>query len=253
MNGLKGMKQYFKRSIQVFSVVMAMTLGACASTQQASQSDVYDPLEPMNRAVFAFNEGVDYILLNPLTEIYRFIVPDPIRVAVGNVLSNLKSPIYLANELLQGDLEGAGIVTQRFVFNTFTGFGGILDTASWEGIEAQPEDFGQTLAVWGVGSGPYLVLPIIGPSNARDTVGFVGDMAMDPVNWYIWNNDKDDLGTGRLVATILTTKDNIYDLQKDLKANSLDYYAAVRSVMTQRRNALINDSRDNDEAYPEYD
>lgn len=248
------MKHSIKLTLQIFAAVLSITLGACATTHQTTGSDVYDPFEPVNRAIFTFNQGVDYVLLNPLVEIYRFIVPDPLRIAVGNVLSNLKSPIYLANELLQGDLEDAGTVTQRFVFNTFTGFGGILDTASWEGITYEPEDFGQTLAVWGVDAGPYLVLPVLGPSNARDTVGLVADMAMDPVNWYIWNNDKDDLGTIRLGATLLTAKDNVYDLQQDLKANSLDYYAAVRSVMTQRRNALIHDSVNNgDEIYPEYE
>lgn len=247
------MRHSLKTSVQAICVSLALLVGACATTEQTSHADVYDPLEPMNRAVFAFNEGLDFILLNPVIEIYRFIVPDPIRVAVGNVLNNLKSPVYLANELLQGDLDGAVTVTQRFVFNTFTGFGGILDTASWEGITYEPEDFGQTLAVWGVGAGPYLVLPIIGPSNARDTVGMVGDMAMDPLNWYMWNNDKDDLATGRLAATYLTAKDRVYDMQKDLKVNSIDYYAAVRSIMSQRRNAMIYDSASGDDAYFEYE
>lgn len=248
------MRHSLKTSIQAVCLSLALSVGACATTEQTSHADVYDPLEPMNRAVFAFNEGLDFIILNPVIEIYRFIVPDPIRVAVGNVLSNLKSPVYLANELLQGDIDGAATVTQRFVFNTFTGFGGILDTASWEGITYEPEDFGQTLAVWGVGSGPYLVLPMIGPSNVRDTVGMVGDMAMDPLNWYMWNNDKDDLATGRMVATYLTAKDRVYDMQKDLKVNSLDYYAAVRSIMTQRRNAVINDSAEySDDTYFEYE
>jgi phospholipid-binding lipoprotein MlaA len=229
-----------------FAVIGGLALSSCASTSnnQPAYDMVNDPWEPYNRAVFSFNEGVDYILLDPITEVYRFVVPDAFRTAISNFLTNLKSPVYLANDLLQGDWEGAGIVTQRFVFNTFTGFGGILDTASWEGITYEPEDFGQTLAVWGVDSGPYVVLPIFGPSSVRDGFGMVGDMVMDPVNWYLWEEDKDDLLIARTAATVLTTKDEVMDLQDDLKQNSLDYYAATRSVWMQRRRALINDSNE---------
>jgi phospholipid-binding lipoprotein MlaA len=232
---------FLKKTCLSLALVSSLSLGACASNDQQF-GEVYDPLEPYNRADFSFNEGVDYVLLDPLTEAYRFIVPDVFRLAVSNFLTNIKAPVYLANELLQGDLHGAGIVTQRFVFNTFTGFGGLVDTASWEGITYEPEDFGQTLAVWGVGSGPYMVWPILGPATTRDGFGFLVDMAIDPVNWYMWNNDKDDLMLGRTAATILSTKDEILDLQRDLKASSLDYYAATRSVWMQRREALINDN-----------
>jgi len=243
------MRHLLKTSIQVFCFSLVLAIGACATTGEVSHADVYDPLEPMNRVVFAFNEGLDFILLDPVTEIYRFIVPDPVRIAIGNILNNLKSPVYLANELLQGDISGATIVAQRFILNTFTGFGGILDTASWEGMTHESGDFGQTLANWGVNSGFYLVLPVLGPSNVRDTVGMVGDMAMDPLNWYMWNNDKDGLAAGRLVATYLTAKDRVYNMQNDLKINSLDYYATVRSIMTQRRNTSVYE----DDIYFEYD
>ena len=244
-----------RKLFQSFLLVGTLSVSSCASSQDHNINPdyIYDPIEPINRGIFSFNEGLDYILLDPLTEAYRFIVPDAFRIAIANFLSNLKSPVYLANELLQGDLDGAGLVTQRFVLNTLTGFGGVLDTASWEGMTYVPEDFGQTLAVWGVDEGPYLVLPILGPSNVRDTVGFVGDMAMDPVNWYIWNEDKDDLGYIRAGATLLTTKDQIYDLQQDLQANSFDYYAATRSVWNQRRKALINDQNAEGRSYVEYE
>jgi phospholipid-binding lipoprotein MlaA len=232
----------FKKIGLGIALISSVMVGGCASSRQdVSYGDVYDPWEPYNRAVFAFNEGVDYAILNPATEAYRFIVPDAFRTAIANFLNNLKSPVYLFNEVLQGDWEDAGIVTQRFIFNTFTGFGGVLDTASWENITYQPEDFGQTLAVWGVDSGPYFVLPFFGPSSVRDTFGIAGDMAMNPVNWYIWEQDKDDLAIGLLAATVLSTKDEYLDLQHDLKKDSFDYYATARSVWMQRRNALIND------------
>lgn len=238
----------FKKLLLSAALISTVGLNACASNDK-SYAEAYDPLEPYNRAVFAFNNGVDYVLLDPLTEAYRFVVPDVFRLAISNFLTHIKAPIYLANELLQGDLDGAGLVTTRFVLNTFTGFGGIVDTASWEGMTYEPEDFGQTLAVWGVGSGPYMMLPIFGPSTTRDGFGLLGDMVMDPINWYGWNNEGTDVDMIRTGATILSTKDNLIDLQRDLKRNSLDYYAATRSVWLQRRQSLINDGETSYEEY----
>lgn len=241
----------FKKLFLGAALISTVGLNACASNDTPNYGEVYDPWEPYNRAVFSFNTGVDYVLLDPLTEAYRFIVPDAFRYAIANFLNNIKSPVYLANELLQGDLEGASLVTKRFIFNTFTGFGGIVDTASWEGMDYEPEDFGQTLAVWGVGSGPYTVLPFFGPSTVRDGFGLIGDYAMDPINWYAWNHENTDVDTIRTAATVLTVKDQVLDLQKDLKANSLDYYAATRSVWLQRRAVDINDGH-TDVNYDEY-
>lgn len=235
---------------KLFSLMLATTLAlsACSSKDEYA-SDIYDPLEPYNRTVFAFNDGLDTVLLNPLTEVYRFVVPDPFRWAISNFLDHIKSPVYLTNELLQGDLDGASLVTKRFVLNSFTGFGGIIDTASWEGMEYEPEDFGQTLASWGVGSGPYVVMPLFGPSTTRDGFGMLVDMVIDPVNWYGWNHEENDITHVRAGATLLTTKDEFMDLQKDLKSSSLDYYAAVRSVWMQRRQSLINEG---EVTYEEY-
>lgn len=230
----------FKKLVLSGAAIATLGLSACASSNDVANGEIYDPWEPYNRAVFVFNDGVDTVLLNPLTEVYRFVVPDAFRIAIANVLNNIKSPVYLANELLQGDFENAGLVTKRFVFNTLTGFGGILDTASWEGMDYEPTDFGATMASWGVNAGPYVVIPLLGPSTTRDSFGIVGDMALDPINWYAWNNDGTDVGAIRLGATILTTKDQLMDLQKDLKRNSLDYYAATRSVWMQRRQAILN-------------
>lgn len=244
----------FKRFLLSATLASTVVLGACASNDERHLGDVYDPWEPYNRAVFSFNRGVDYVLLDPVTEVYRFIVPDAFRMAIANFLKNIKSPVYLANELLQGDWDGATLVTKRFIFNTFTGFGGIVDTASWEGMNYEPEDFGQTMAVWGVGSGPYTVLPFFGPSTMRDGFGMIGDYAMDPINWYAWNHENTDVDTIRMGATVLTVKDQVLDLQKDLRANSLDYYAATRSVWLQRRAVDINDTHSigQDLNYDEY-
>jgi phospholipid-binding lipoprotein MlaA len=234
------MMKNFKKGFLTAGLVASVALSGCASNPNA---EVSDPFESYNRVVFGFNETVDAVALDPLTKAYRLGVPSPFRTGIANFLDNVKSPVYLVNELLQGDLDGAGLVTTRFFYNTFGGWGGLVDNAAYDGLDYEPEDFGQTLATWGVSSGPYIVMPLFGPSTIRDGFGMVVDMALDPINWYVWEQDKDDIGTIRTAATVMTTKDQLMDLQKDLRENSLDYYAATRSVWLQRRQVLINDGQ----------
>ena len=225
-----------------FALIGTLMLGACSTASDNTyEHGIYDPWEKYNRGVLAFNEGVDYVLLDPITKGYRLIVPGAFRTALSNFLFNLKHPVYFINEVLQGDWEDAGLVTKRFVFNTFTGFGGIVDTASWEGMNYEGEDFGQTLAVWGVDSGPYMVLPLWGPSSLRDSSGMVVDLFIDPVDWYLASQDKLDVEIARIVATGLVTKEELLDLQESLRENSTDYYASLRSIWAQRRYSLIHD------------
>lgn len=238
-------------SMTALLAVMSVSIAGCATNPNNAYDDgVYDPLEGLNRATLALNEGLDAIIFNPLTSVYRAIVPEIGRKAVTNVLSNLKSPVYLANELLQGDLEDAGTVVRRFVTNTIAGVGGIVDVAAMQGIEYQAEDFGQTLATWGIGNGPYIVWPILGPSTLRDSVGFVGDIAMDPLYWYAQNTDRDEISYIRTGLTVLDAKNNTRDILDDLRRNSGDYYKALQSVYIQRRNAVIRDSDPSFSALP---
>lgn len=228
------------------TAVLGLGLAGCASTKTTTSADadervVSDPLEPLNRATLGLNEFLDKVIFNPITTAYRVIVPDVGRKAVHNVLDNVKAPVYLANELLQGDLQGAGTVVKRFAINTTVGVAGIVDVAAKNGMAYQPEDFGQTLATWGVGAGPYIVWPILGPSTLRDSVGFVGDIAMDPLFWYAHNNEKYALQYTRTGLTIMDGKDRARDTMEDLRRNSGDLYTALQSVYMQRRKALIND------------
>ena len=203
---------------------------------------VSDPLEPVNRAIFTFNDVLDTILIRPLAIAYHFVFPEPVREGVHNALGNLKAPIVLANELLQGDFEGADVVTRRFVFNTTLGLGGLIDVAEMHGLPANdPEDFGQTLASWGVGSGPYLVLPVLGPSNMRDVVGDVVDGIADPWNAYARSHDGDEFMIGRSVLTALDKRSRNLKTYDDLKESSVDLYATMRSIYDQRREILISD------------
>lgn len=207
---------------------------------QGEEIDVNDPIEPVNRFVFGFNQIIENVILRPLSYGYNAVVPEFGRVAVRNFLDNLSSPVVLANDLLQGEPARAWDTTQRMVINTTIGVGGLWDAAAAFGIEEHREDFGQTLGVWGVGEGPYLVLPLLGPSNPRDLVGRFGvDPFLDPVGLYLGNTDQDEWQYARTGAEAFTAYAAIVDDLDMLEETSLDYYAAVRNFYRQRRNAEI--------------
>lgn len=220
-------------------VLAATSLSACATS--TGSGEIADPLEGMNRGIFAFNNAVDTAVLEPVAKGYRAVVPQPARTGVRNFLQNLKSPLTIANNLLQGDLHGAGDATTRMVTNSLLGFAGLVDVAGMEGIKHQDEDFGQTLGKWGMGHGPYLVLPILGPSSARDTAGFAVDLYADPVRLWLSNTDREGWMYARAGISGIDKREELLDLLADLKKNSIDYYAALRSTYSQRRAALLAD------------
>ncbi len=225
-------------------LALAFTLAACSTNKEpiyVGDLEVQDPYEGFNRGVLEFNEGVDKVLLEPVARGYRAATPKAFRYALRNFLRNLKSPIIIGNQLLQGDLEGTANSTARMIINTLAGFGGILDLAADGGIEYEPEDFGQTLATWGVGNGPYVVIPIIGPSTTRDSAGMLVDAYVDPLRLYLFNTNQEGWHYGRLGAGVLDQREELLDVLDDLRKNSFDYYAALRSAYIQRRQALIRD------------
>jgi phospholipid-binding lipoprotein MlaA len=141
--------------------------------------DVYDPWEPMNRNLYDFNAGLDTYVLLPAVGVYKAVLPQPVRTGVKNFIRNLNELPVLLNCMLQGSFEKSAITTSRFLINSTFGVGGLMDVASGaDGLPRQEEDVGQTLGVWGVGNGPYFVMPVMGPSNLRDTVGFGGDFLL---------------------------------------------------------------------------
>jgi phospholipid-binding lipoprotein MlaA len=212
-------------------------------TPQARSDDANDPLESMNRGIFWFNEGVDYVLLRPAAEVYRTVVPDPARTGIRNVLRNLRSPLDLANQLLQGDVEGAGNVVKRFAINSTVGLAGLIDVASDNGIPYEYESLDQTFAVWGVPEGPYLVLPVLGSSSVRDAFGTAGEYFGDPVSNYASNTDRDWISYTRAGLYALDTRAEYIDALDDVKRNSFDYYASMRSLYRQRRDGWIRDGK----------
>lgn len=230
----------------LFLAATGLSLSACSGHQgqltgQYGSQGAYDPFEDLNRRSFAVNNALDETIAQPIARGYRAAVPGLARDGVRNFLRNLRSPVNVGNQLLQGDVEGSASDLSRFVINTFIGIGGVFDVAEETGLEYEYEDFGQTLAVWGVDSGPYIMLPILGPSSGRDTAGLLVDSYLDPVRLYLFNTDQDEWWYARVAANGISKREELLDVLDDLKKNSVDYYAAVRSSYTQRRLALISD------------
>ena len=226
---------------------------ACASSQNADGfQTVYDPLEPLNRSIFKVNEAVDFIVLQPVAATYRQVVPDPLQEMVTNFLRNLATPVTLLNELLQGDWEGAEVAATRFFLNSTVGLAGVIDIAGYNTPELahRSEDFGQTLGVWGVGDGPYLVLPLLGPSNLRDGLGRVVDTASDPLTYY----DDETFAWTRLGLTAVDGRARTLDPLDEIKRSSIDFYAAVRSLYWQnRRSEIFDGTPPIEDTFPDFD
>lgn len=225
-----------------FAASMEETDSVHVTLAQASGKEaVNDPLEPMNRAIFEVNEGFQDVLLRPITKFYNTNVNLTVRQGISNFLDNLSSPVTFANDLLQGEFERALTTLGRAFINTTIGIVGFADVASEFGIERHDEDFGQTLAVYGMGEGFYLVLPIFGPSSPRDAIGkFVIDSYLDPLGLWLNNTDRKNIEYTLAGAEGLDEYAGIVDELNQVKKTSVDYYAAVRSLYRQKRKTEIN-------------
>jgi len=225
-----------------FAAGLAEGDSADVNLAQASEEEaVNDPLESMNRAIFEFNEGLQDVLLRPLAKFYNATVNLTVRQGISNFLDNLSSPVVFANDLLQGEFERALITFGRAFINSTIGIVGLADVATELGIERHDEDFGQTLAVYGMGEGFYLVLPIFGPSSPRDAIGkLVIDSYLDPLGLWLDNTDRDNIQYTLTGAEGLDEYAGIVDELNQVKKTSVDYYAAVRSLYRQKRKAEIN-------------
>lgn len=233
-------------------IAAGLLLSSCANKATTSALEIHDPYESMNRKVFNFNVVADKHVIHPIVDGYRAVTPKPARTGIRNFLRNLRSPVDFANQLLQFDLKGAGTVFTRAAINSTLGLGGVIDLAGHEGIKYEFEDFGQTLAVWGVPHGPYFMLPLIGPSSMRDYAGYISDSAFDPMRFYAFNIERDGIYYAKFGVNYLTIRDSLKDVQVDLEENSIDYYAALRSIYYQRRNAMVKDL-DAEDTQPSFD
>lgn len=209
----------------------------------AEYNEINDPGEPVMRAIFEFNLVLDKMFLKPAAELYRGFLPPTLQSGVHNVLNNLRTPIVLLNDVLQGKFERAGTTLARFFVNSTVGILGLSDKAAEMGMEYHNEDFGQTLAVWGTPEGPYLMLPIFGPSNPRDAVGLAVDYLTDPINIWANNTNREEVVWARTGTRAVDERARNYDVIADLEKTSLDFYATVRSLYRQRRKDEINDGK----------
>lgn len=215
------------------------TMPLPAAAQDAGDDD---PLEDINRAVYDFNRVLDGLLLKPAAMIYRGVLPEEVRDGVRNVLDNLQGPVILANDLMQGEFDRAQITAERFAINTTVGVLGIFDAAKRYGRYRHQEDFGQTLGTWGVGDAPYLILPVLGPSNPRDLTGLIVDsFVIDPWGHIARANDADWFSYTRLGLNIVDTRSRNIEALDDIERNQIDPYSFIRTTSRQRRaNDVLN-------------
>ncbi len=235
----------------VATAVAAALLGGCA-VNDTGASEPWDPIETPNRFIFAVNRAVDTIAIRPVAVLYRDWVPEPAQKSVRNLLDNLGEPVTAINEVFQGDPSRAGVTLARFVVNSTIGLAGLFDVAAMMGMPRTKTDAGQTIGMWaGNGVEPenggfYLVLPLAGPSNARDATGLMVDYAIDPFqilpiafNWDWWY-----VNLPRYGLNVIDYRSRTMFALDDLEKNSVDYYAALRSAYTQNRAELIRAKRD---------
>lgn len=228
------------RAGRLISLAGALLAAALAAAPAQAQ-DANDPFEPVNRVIFDVNEVFDVNILRPAAVFYRDNFPQPVRTGVTNFLQNLRSPLTFANQVLQGDAHGAGVALARFMLNTTVGLAGFVDIAGQNGMPYEYESLDQTLAVWGLPEGPYLVLPLFGGSSVRDATGFGVEFFYDPVSLYLDNVHLYELALVRGMISGVDTRAIYIDALDDMKRNSLDYYAAMRSLYRQRRDNWIRD------------
>jgi len=230
-------------------------LGGCATPPPASDPDAVadykgtnDPLEPTNRAIYAFNNALDNAILKPVAQGYRYVVPAPVRTGIHNSLSNLGTPVQFSNDVLGGKPRRAGDTTMRFLINTTVGVLGVFDVASDWGYPNHDSDFGITMALWGMPAGPYLFLPVFGPSDPRDAVGLGVNAAMDPFTWVGQGAAVRALDWSRWVMNGIDQRERHLDDIDSIKKTALDPYATFRSLYRQHRTSQIDDARNDNRA-----
>lgn len=232
--------------LRAFALMLVAGLHGCATTGPAAKRSAQDPLEPMNRGIYKFNDAFDRSLAKPVARTYKKLAPRPVQTGLSNFMDNLFYPIVIANDLLQGKFKPAVKDTGRLLLNTTLGLGGLLDPASEAGLTENDEDFGQTLGRWGMPSGPYLMLPFLGPSSIRDGLGRFADSYASPVHYV----EEDKVRYGIYAVYALDARARLLDAESAL-AGAYDRYALIRSAYLQRREYLVRDGEVPEEALEE--
>jgi phospholipid-binding lipoprotein MlaA len=229
------------------ALLAVLMVSGCATAPPPEDSEAVaafeeanDAIEPFNRGVFEVNLTLDRIILKPIATVYRDFLPEFAKDAVFNFFNNLRSPVIFVNDLLQAEGERAGITFARFLINSTVGLAGFIDVAD-NALELpyHDEDFGQTLAVWGVDEGFYVMLPVFGPSTVRDAVGLAVDTFFDPFTYLMDFYDHEEYGFVRSGTDAVDERSRNIDTLDELEATSLDFYATIRSLYRQRREDQI--------------
>jgi phospholipid-binding lipoprotein MlaA len=226
-------------------------LAGCATPPPASDPEALadfqqtnDPLEPTNRVFYKINNGIDTVVLKPAAQAYRYVLPEGVRTGIHNFLDNVGSPVRLTNDALEGKPRRAGDTAMRFLINSTAGVVGIFDVAKDLGYPGHDNDFALTLANWGVPEGPFLFLPILGPSSPRDAAGFGTDMAMDPFTWIGRGTTAFTIASwSRTVVSALDQRSAFLDPIDQIKKTALDPYATFRSLYRQNRAGKLDTLR----------
>ncbi|MEY4708148.1 MAG: hypothetical protein RJB58_1871 [Pseudomonadota bacterium] len=224
---------------KISAVALTVLVGACSTPSPESLAQ-NDPWERTNRDIFDFNLAMDRAILRPVARGYRDVVPEFAREGVHNFLTNLNSPVILANDVLQGETDKAGNTLGRIVINTTVGVGGLIDVASKWGLPYRENDFGITLGKGGAAEGSYLMLPFAGPKPPRDLLGTAVDVAFDPFTYAIFPGDN-TLMIVRVGMGILDARTSQLDAVETIERSSIDFYATTRNLYRQSRNARINE------------
>jgi phospholipid-binding lipoprotein MlaA len=222
---------------------------ASNAPEPGSDPAIHDPWEPFNRPIFAFNDFLSRHVLEPVGRGWKFVVPEFVRDSISRLYVNVRTPAVMVNDLLQGKPRAAGVDLTRFVLNTSVGLAGLLDPAAAIGLEANDEDFGQTFGVWGVPAGPYLVLPLLGPSSPRDAVGRAADGAAAGWGWFI------PFWASASITTVDTVNSFSFfadDLTRE-REEAFDWYAAVRNAHVSLRENQVRDRAESPEEQEEED
>jgi len=230
------------RTLFLGGVIAVTLLGGCAST-----GNPRDPLEPLNRGIYQFNDAVDTVLFRPLAEVYQGLLPQFVRTGVGNFFSNFQDVIVALNNLLQGKVTDAGLDLCRIIVNSTVGVLGLIDVGTEIGLEKHQEDFGQTLGRWGIGTGPYIVIPFLGPSTVRDGVGLIADWKTDPLTYIKPTRTRNAL----FGVFFVNRRAELLSASKILEVAALDPYEFVRDAYLQRRRNMVYDGNPPDEDDPE--
>ncbi|HEY3638986.1 MAG TPA: VacJ family lipoprotein [Rhizomicrobium sp.] len=231
--------------------LLALGAAGCATTASQTASDPNDPYEAQNRQIFELNQKLDKYVALPVATAYVDVVPDVARDGIHNFLANLDVPVTFGNDVLQGAADHAGESLGRFLINSTVGLGGFIDVAQKIGVQEHEADFGETLGVWGVGPGPYIVLPGLGPSDPRDAFGYGVDIAMDPLTWISWRSSTYYM-LGRGAMKIVDERARNIDTLNEIERTSVDLYATLRSLYRQHREAEIHGGKPNLEDLPNF-